>query len=127
MSPTDCSLVPTQDVFLICFSLVNPASFEKVRAKWYPELRHHCPQVPIILVGTKLDLREDKKTLDKIQEEQLAPITDTQGQVMANDIGAVKYLACSALKQEGVKTVFDEAIRALPIRTDKCNPHCRML
>ena len=30
-----------QDVFLICFSLVNPASFENVRAKWYPEVGDH--------------------------------------------------------------------------------------
>ncbi|GBN89314.1 Ras-related C3 botulinum toxin substrate 1, partial [Araneus ventricosus] len=34
---------PQTDVFLICFSLVNPASFENVRAKWYPEVSHHCP------------------------------------------------------------------------------------
>lgn len=40
---------PQTDVFLICFSLVNPASFENVRAKWYPEVRHHCPSTPIIL------------------------------------------------------------------------------
>jgi small GTP-binding protein len=39
-----------QDVFLICFSLVNPASFENVRAKWYPEVSHHCPNTPLILV-----------------------------------------------------------------------------
>ncbi len=26
------------DVLLICFSLEDPASFENVRAKWYPEI-----------------------------------------------------------------------------------------
>ena len=62
----------------MCFSIVNPASFENVRAKWYPEVRHHCPQVPIILVGTKLDLREDKETIDKLKEKRLAPITYPQ-------------------------------------------------
>ena len=67
-----------QDVFLICFSLVNPASFENVRAKWYPEARHHCNNVPIILVGTKLDLREDKETIEKLKDKRLAPITYPQ-------------------------------------------------
>merc|ERR1712062_411342 len=48
---------PQTDVFLVCFSLTSPASYENVRAKWYPEVSHHCPNTPIILVGTKLDLR----------------------------------------------------------------------
>ncbi|CAG2120627.1 unnamed protein product, partial [Medioppia subpectinata] len=48
---------PQTDVFLICYSVVNPSSFENVRIKWFPEVRHHCPDKPIILVGTKLDLR----------------------------------------------------------------------
>ena len=78
VSPDIVNSIKYQDIFLICFSLVNPASFENVRAKWCHEVRHHCPQVPIILVGTKLDLREDKETIDKLKEKRLAPITYPQ-------------------------------------------------
>merc|ERR1719316_2479135 len=48
---------PQTDVFLVAFSLISRASFENVKQKWWPELKHHCPGVPTILVGTKLDLR----------------------------------------------------------------------
>ncbi|XP_052266320.1 ras-related protein Rac1-like [Dreissena polymorpha] len=101
------------DVFLICFSLVSPASFENVRAKWYPEVSHHCPDTPIILVGTKLDMREDKETTEKLKEKKLSPLTYPQGLALAKEVNAVKYLECSALTQKGLKTVFDEAIRAV--------------
>ncbi|TGZ57878.1 Ras-related protein rac1-like protein [Temnothorax longispinosus] len=114
---------PQTDVFLICFSLVNPASFENVRAKWYPEVRHHCPATPIILVGTKLDLREDKETIERLKDKKLAPITYPQGLAMAKEIGAVKYLECSALTQKGLKTVFDEAIRAVLCPVLQCTKH----
>uniref|UniRef100_A0A8C8ZMZ8 small monomeric GTPase n=1 Tax=Prolemur simus TaxID=1328070 RepID=A0A8C8ZMZ8_PROSS len=106
-------LLCPQDVFLICFSLVSPASYENVRAKWFPEVRHHCPSTPIILVGTKLDLRDDKDTIEKLKEKKLAPITYPQGLALAKEIDSVKYLECSALTQRGLKTVFDEAIRAV--------------
>lgn len=46
--------------------------------QWYPEVRHHCPNTPIILVGTKLDLRDDKQTTDKLKEKKLSPITYPQ-------------------------------------------------
>ncbi|XP_026172006.1 ras-related C3 botulinum toxin substrate 3b isoform X2 [Mastacembelus armatus] len=116
------------DVFLICFSLVSPASFENVRAKWYPEVRHHCPNTPIILVGTKLDLRDDKDTIERLRDKKLSPITYPQGLAMAREIGAVKYLECSALTQRGLKTVFDEAIRAVlcPPPVKKRGKRCTM-
>ncbi|EFO91173.1 hypothetical protein CRE_07165 [Caenorhabditis remanei] len=91
----------------------NLSSFENVRAKWYPEVSHHCPNTPIILVGTKADLREDRDTVERLRERRLQPVSQTQGYVMAKEIKAVKYLECSALTQRGLKQVFDEAIRAV--------------
>lgn len=41
-------------------------------------MRHHCPSTPIILVGTKLDLRDDKTTIEKLRDKKLAPITYPQ-------------------------------------------------
>jgi len=104
---------PQTDVFLVGFSVISPASFENVRAKWVPEIQHHCPNTPMMLVGTKLDMREDKETLGRLAEKKLSPIATEQGMQMAKEIKAVKYLECSALTQKGLKDVFDEAIRAV--------------
>lgn len=102
---------PQTDVFLVCFSIVSPPSFENVKAKWNPEITHHCPDVPKLLVGTKCDLREDKDTLERLTDKKMSPISVEQAQAMCKQIGAVKYMECSALTQQGLKAVFDEAIR----------------
>ncbi|THH18426.1 hypothetical protein EW146_g2563 [Bondarzewia mesenterica] len=121
---------PQTDVFLICFSLVSPPSFENVKTKWYPEISHHAPQTSVVLVGTKLDLREDQATIEKLRERRMAPIQYTQGVGMAKEIGAVKYLECSALTQKGLKNVFDEAIRAVlnpPIRKERTSKNSKCI
>lgn len=74
MSP---SYAPTAE-FLLRFSLVSAASLENVLAKWHPEVRHHCPNTPIVLVGTKLDFRDDKDIIEKLKEK-LMPITYARG------------------------------------------------
>ena len=50
---------PGTDIFVVCFSLVSPSSFENVKEKWVPEITHHCPKVPFVLFGTQLGLRND--------------------------------------------------------------------
>ncbi|KAI1715782.1 ras family domain-containing protein [Ditylenchus destructor] len=99
------------DVILICFSLVSPASFENVREKWVHEIRHYCKDVPYILIGTQVDLREDAATIDMLAKNKQKPILTDQARKMAKEIKAAKYLECSALTQSGVKEVFDEVVR----------------
>ncbi|XP_041370582.1 ras-related C3 botulinum toxin substrate 1-like [Gigantopelta aegis] len=120
---------PQTNVCLICFSLVSPASFESVRSKWYPDMSHHCPNTPIILVGTKLDLREDKDIVKKLLTKKLSPITYQQGRAMAKKLHIAKYLECSAKTQEGVTKVFDEAVRVALSPRPQQKPYktCRIL
>lgn len=123
---------PQTDVFLVAFSLISRPSFENVRAKWYPELKHHQPGIPMILVGTKLDLRSDPATVQKLREKSppTTPITFEEGLDMAKTIGAVKYIECSALTQKGLKNVFDDAIRVVlcpPAAKKKKGSKCEIL
>ncbi|CAL4251405.1 unnamed protein product [Meganyctiphanes norvegica] len=120
---------PQTNVFIVCFSLVHPTSFENVKTKWYPEVRHHCPIAQIILVGTKLDLREDRDTLMMLQEQKITAISYQQGESLAKEGGAIKYLECSAKTQKGIKEVFSEAISAVlsPSSRKKTKRKCTIL
>ncbi|KAE9456931.1 hypothetical protein C3L33_11166, partial [Rhododendron williamsianum] len=101
------------DVFLLAFSLISKASYENVAKKWIPELRHYAPGVPIILVGTKLDLRDDKQFF--VDHPGAVPITTAQGEELKKLIGAPAYIECSSKTQQNVKAVFDAAIKGFPV------------
>lgn len=47
---------PGTDICLVCFAVNSQTSFENVRNKWWPEIRHFCPDVPVLLVGCKAGL-----------------------------------------------------------------------
>jgi small GTP-binding protein len=102
---------PNTDVFLLCYSIANPASFENVRNKWNAEVTRYCPGVPKVLVGTKVDLRTDPEALALLADKKQSPITLEQGQKLAQEIGASRFIECSALTQHNLKQLFDEAIR----------------
>src|SRR3989338_4459482 len=104
---------PKTDIFLLCFSVDNHPSLVNITDRWHREIKEHCPNAPIILIGTKIDLREDQKTIDDLAKQDKSLITEEQGQAMADEIGALKYLECSALTRKGLKTVFDEALQAV--------------
>ena len=104
---------PQTDVFLVCFSVTSPASFENVKEKWFPEVHHHCPGVPCLIVGTQVDLRDDSQVIEKLARQKQRPVTTEQGERLARELGAVKFVECSALTQKGLKNVFDEVCTTL--------------
>ncbi|KAF8190368.1 ras-like protein Cdc42c [Mycena galopus ATCC 62051] len=103
---------PQTDVFLVCFSVGLPASFSNTQQKWFPELKHHCPGVPCILVATQIDLRSDQEAVEKMARYGQLPVNTAQGQMMARQLGAAQYVECSAKTHQGVQNVFDQAIAA---------------
>lgn len=103
---------PDTDVILMCFSIDSPDSLENIPEKWTPEVRHFCPNVPIILVGNKKDLRHDETTKRELMKMKQEPVRPEEGKAVAEKISAFSYLECSAKTKDGVRQVFETATRA---------------
>lgn len=109
------SLSYTQtDVFVILFSLVNPASLENVEKIWLPEIKRYCPETPFILVGTKSNLRDEFNLHEsEFIEKGWHPVSYEEGNRMKNKIGAQSYIECDILKHYNITEVFESAIKAV--------------
>ncbi|KAH3760863.1 Rac GTPase protein [Pelomyxa schiedti] len=88
---------PQTDLFLVCFSIMSPSSLENVRSKWFPEISHHCPTTPFIIVGTKRDLRTDPVCLQRLIQRGQAPVSFEMGSEMARELHAPAYIETSSL------------------------------
>jgi small GTP-binding protein len=101
---------PHTDVFIVCYSVISPASFENVKSKWIPEVRHHCPNAPSMFIGTKSDMRSDESVARALSAKGLEMVKFEDAKQLGEEIGAVEVAECSALTQDGLKNVFSHAI-----------------
>lgn len=81
-------------------------------SQWISEVLHFCHGLPIILVGCKIDLRNDPRTIAELKKTSQKPVSPQEGQAVAQKIGAKKYMECSSRTGEGVREVFQVATRA---------------
>lgn len=90
---------------------------------WFNEIRQiTSEEIPIVLVGTKIDLRNDRSQIELLAKSKEKGITREQGEHAAKQFGAQAYVECSALTQESLKETFDAAIiAALTPSTTKSN------
>ena len=88
------------NVFLVCFSVANRASFENIQEKWCKELRKYANGTPILLVGTQSD-RRGEGVGDMVSEAEARKVAK---------VLKCEYVECSARTREGLKDVFFTAI-----------------
>jgi len=93
-------------VIMLCFSVDSRDSYENVSTKWIGEIKEHCPGVKMVLAALKCDLREGMNS-----NHNPDVITFEQGLEKAREIGAVKYLECSAVLNRGIRETFYEAAK----------------
>jgi GTPase SAR1 family protein len=98
------------DVFIITHSVVYPVTLDNVKSKWIEEVIPHCPGIPIILVGTKTDLRDDPEILAKLSQRGSRPTTLEEAAKFARQLKIDALEECSALSGDNVQKVFDRAI-----------------
>ncbi|XP_063721358.1 rho-related protein racA-like [Symsagittifera roscoffensis] len=92
---------PKANAFVIVFAIDARTSFENVKIKWAPEIKHAAPGKPFILVGNKSDLRGTEEAL----------VTTSEGQARCTEIGAQLYMETSALRNTNVHNLFAEAVK----------------
>lgn len=102
------------EVLLLCFSVSDRDSFESVREFWAPEVKDFLgKRVPIIVVATQTDTRSSHG-VDSVSMEEVTPggdsVSTEEGQKMAKEIGADRYLECSSADLQSVQSVFENVV-----------------
>ncbi|MQM18319.1 hypothetical protein Taro_051310, partial [Colocasia esculenta] len=91
------------DAIVLTYACDRPATLERLSSYWLPELRRLDVKVPVIVVGCKLDLRDEQQLS---LEQLMAPIMQRFREIET-------CIECSALKQIQVPEVFYYAQKAV--------------
>lgn len=118
------------DVVLVCFSVADPAMFVNVEKFWVNEIRFYLPRTPFLLVGTHLDVKDQRTS---IAEESVVVadivIPSTRVSDMASRIGATGYVECSSKTGDGIEELVKELVVAAHFRPkeNKSSECCSMI
>ncbi|CCE64815.1 hypothetical protein TPHA_0I03140 [Tetrapisispora phaffii CBS 4417] len=103
---------PNSHVVLLCYSIDSRESLNNVIEKWSSEVFHYCKKnASILLVGCKVDLRNDPDTIAKLKLQNTVSISKEEGIRAAEEIGAIQHIETSALTGYGIKELFEEAVK----------------
>ncbi len=106
---------PLTDVFMVCMSIYDKRKCRRDKMGMWTdncidtmavcqEVQTLCPGIPCVLVGTKIDLRDDVEMEDDCY-------TKEEMETFAEIWNCVGYIECSAMYGTNVKGTFDYVIR----------------
>jgi len=100
------------DVFLVCYSCMQPSSFDNIDKKWILDVRNHDPSSLIVLVSLCIDLRTNNTNSSNPQPDLITPsmITTRQGADLAKRLKCNAFIECSSMLRFHVREVFECAI-----------------
>ncbi|XP_064943579.1 mitochondrial Rho GTPase 1 isoform X2 [Musa acuminata AAA Group] len=110
------------DAIVLTYACDRPSTLDRLSTYWLPELRRLEAKVPVIVVGCKLDLRDEQQVS---LEQVMSPIMQQYREIET-------CIECSALRQIQVQEVFYYAQKAVlhptaPLfdqETQSLKPHC---
>ncbi|XP_064392713.1 rho-related protein racA-like isoform X2 [Halichondria panicea] len=97
---------PDTDIFFVAFCVTSQTSFERIKEKWIPEVRHYCPNIPVLLLGLQCDLRGQE-----VNGRGCTEVPRKDALQLAKDLGAVGYYETSSLTKYGVMEAMDACVR----------------
>jgi len=107
------------DYFVIGFSIGSQNSFDAVRTKWVLEVKKHCPEAPIILLGAKRDIRDEQEGRDYLSAKGRQAVTKDQGFKCAQDIGAIGYFEVCNFYPDEVNRVMEGIVASISASEQK--------
>lgn len=67
-------------------------------------------------MGCKIDLREDRETVNRLKASKQHPVSSQEAEAAAKKIRIDGYIECSAIRNTGVRRVFDEVIATMILK-----------
>ncbi|CAL5986354.1 Rac/Rho-like_protein [Hexamita inflata] len=100
------------DLFLLCYSVVNPVSFESL-LNFVNEINSHSKKPKFAILGLKTDLLNDETVLNELYSSNVTPVLDRQVEQLQKYIKAVSKFAVTSQNIADVNIVVKEAVLSI--------------
>ncbi|CAI4232988.1 unnamed protein product [Auanema sp. JU1783] len=95
-------------VYLLCVSVARQSLVQESIRSLMMAIKDHVGTVPFVVIGTQIEKRT-KFLKEDSEEDADQPMSLSQAEIFAKQIGAIRYLECSAATAEGLDEVFEDS------------------